>query len=202
MSQLIRRYKAVRTAPHSIHPHSTSAATAPAEMELRLVNSVDAADAIAPRVSQTSASSASSVALLVSAKHGFGNCYNFRGGSTKILMNYNFNDDMLAYVNRLFAERYKHLMIRRSLLRRVARRNLRTDKIIGCGSAIIFRSLAMWGFKIPGDLSLQTFMFDPGMSWPSPFILSDEGRGRIVRGWGMPGSANLEPIHHRSQRVR
>ncbi|TQD94651.1 hypothetical protein C1H46_019703 [Malus baccata] len=49
MSELIRSRKAVTTAPHSIPPPPTAAATAPAEMDPRPTNSLDP---IGPRVFQ------------------------------------------------------------------------------------------------------------------------------------------------------
>ncbi|KAB2622755.1 hypothetical protein D8674_024937 [Pyrus ussuriensis x Pyrus communis] len=189
MSQLIRSRKAMTTALRSIPYPPTSATTALAEMDPKSVNLIDL---VGPRVSRVPTSSASSVALLVSARRGhrrpcmpnttsasttdalgsqqgFGNCCNIRGDFAEILTNYNFgdiNDNMLTYVNRLFAERYK------SVLRRVARRSLRTRKKIGCSSAIIFRSPTICGVQNSQRLmSLQTFM-----------------------GWGMPGSGNLEPL--------
>ncbi|TQE00401.1 hypothetical protein C1H46_013974 [Malus baccata] len=64
MSYLIRSRKAVTTTSRSIPPPSTSATTAPTEIDHRLVNLVG------PWVSQAPASSSSSVALPVSARHG------------------------------------------------------------------------------------------------------------------------------------
>ncbi|RXH75027.1 hypothetical protein DVH24_029748 [Malus domestica] len=64
MSQLIRSRKTVTTAPRSIPPPPTLSTTAPAEMDLRLVNLIDL---VGPWVSQVLASS---VALPISAKHG------------------------------------------------------------------------------------------------------------------------------------
>ncbi|TQD95218.1 hypothetical protein C1H46_019192 [Malus baccata] len=107
MSQLIRSRKAVMTALRSIPPPPTSATTAPAEMDPRLVNLIHLVDPVSPRVSQVPTSLAYSVALPISAKYGhcrprtpnttsvsttdasgsqqgFGNCYNFRGDSSEI----------------------------------------------------------------------------------------------------------------------
>ncbi|CAN6689673.1 unnamed protein product [Malus baccata var. baccata] len=67
MSELIRSRKAVTTAPHSIPPPPTAAATAPAEMDPRPTNSLDP---IGPRVFQVPASSTSSVVLPASARCG------------------------------------------------------------------------------------------------------------------------------------
>ncbi|TQE05967.1 hypothetical protein C1H46_008391 [Malus baccata] len=72
--------------------------------------------------------------------------------------NYNLEDmdeDMFAYLNRLFSKHYKqwksdlhqfsnNLMIHRSLLRRVVQRSWRTDKIVRFGFAVIFKRQAMW----------------------------------------------------------
>ncbi|TQE12183.1 hypothetical protein C1H46_002253 [Malus baccata] len=41
---------------------------------------------------------------------------------------------------------FRHLMIHKSLLRRVAHRSLRVGRIIGHGSAVIFRSPTIWCF--------------------------------------------------------
>ncbi|KAB2609943.1 hypothetical protein D8674_041490 [Pyrus ussuriensis x Pyrus communis] len=154
------------------------------------------------------------------SRPGFGKCYNFRGGYAEILV-YIFvlinllhcrqttisttstTVNMLAYVNRLFAERYKQWKSDLSLLRRIVRRSLKIGKKIECGSVVIFRSQTVCGVQNSWRLmSLQTFMFDPGMSWLSPFILSGGGRGRIVRGWGMLDNGNLEPLHPSNRRVR
>ncbi|BBH09124.1 hypothetical protein Prudu_021540 [Prunus dulcis] len=83
--------------------------------------------------------------------------------------NYNLedlDDESLAYVNRLFSERYKQwksnlhhyfegLMIRKSLFRRVARRSLRGGRIVGRGSALIFRRSLLWPFSYRMDARRQ-----------------------------------------------
>ncbi|KAB2635776.1 hypothetical protein D8674_026310 [Pyrus ussuriensis x Pyrus communis] len=197
MSQLIRSRKVVTTAPCSIPSPPTSAITAP-------VPASSAALLVSARRGQrhphTPDMTSASTTDASGSQQGFGKCSNFREGSAKILTNYNFNninDNMLAYINRFFAGWYKHLMIHRSLLRRVTRRSLRTRKKIGCGSAVIFRSPAIWVVQNSRrSMSLQTFMLNPGMSWPSPFKLSSGGC--IVGGWGMPGGGNLGPFHPRS----
>ena len=58
------------TAPYLIPPPPTLATTAPAEMDPRPANSLDLVDPVGPRVFQVPVSSASSVALLASARRG------------------------------------------------------------------------------------------------------------------------------------
>ncbi|KAB2630946.1 hypothetical protein D8674_008465 [Pyrus ussuriensis x Pyrus communis] len=116
MSHLIRSCKTVSNAPHSIPPPPILPATTPTKIDHRPVNLVDP---IGPGVSEVQASSAFLVAQPVSARRGHrrprtpdtsASTTDALGSQQGKHTNYNFNDindDMLAYVNRLFTERYK-----------------------------------------------------------------------------------------------
>ncbi|TQD83579.1 hypothetical protein C1H46_030886 [Malus baccata] len=104
--------------------------------------------------------------------------------------NYNsedINNDMLAYVNRLFSERYKQwnsdlhnilrlMKIHRLVLRRVARRSLRVGRIIRRGFAVIFRSPAIRRRKPTRAIgNKKTFLHHSGSR---PFSYRMEARRR------------------------
>ncbi|KAB2600556.1 hypothetical protein D8674_040589 [Pyrus ussuriensis x Pyrus communis] len=96
MSHLIRSRKTVTTAPHSFPSPPTSATTAPAKMNQRLVNLVDSWRYLLPRGVVTAAPAMPDEVRM--------KVHNY------LSTNYNFNDinyNVLAYVNRLFIEWYK-----------------------------------------------------------------------------------------------
>ncbi|KAB2615047.1 hypothetical protein D8674_021635 [Pyrus ussuriensis x Pyrus communis] len=130
MSHLIRSCKVVTIAPRSIPPPPTLATIAPAEMDPRSVNPVDPIVALpvtakrghrrpcTPDTTSASTTDASGSQQQHSAlAHDIGHVVRtycpMRWKSWKTMpdkTNYNFDDingNMLVYVNRLFAERYK-----------------------------------------------------------------------------------------------
>ncbi|TQD80016.1 hypothetical protein C1H46_034429 [Malus baccata] len=240
MSQLIRSRKAVTTAPCSIPPPPTSATTAPVEMEPRPVNLINAADAVAPQVSQVSASSASSVAIPIRASRGHrhprmpdttsasitdasakkntqGPCCQLK--TTKVTRVTNgcitigYDDrhwaaptaeqhSALAHDNGRVVRTYCPMQWKSwKAMPDEVRTKLNSDLhqyfetfdapqvALEKGCPKEFKDqennwvwlcshfqepgYVVWGFKISGDLSLETFMFDPRMSWLSPFIYDD-----------------------------
>ncbi|TQD92681.1 hypothetical protein C1H46_021674 [Malus baccata] len=194
MSQLIKSRKEVTTAPRSIPLPPTATTTAPVEMDPKPANSLDPVDPIGPQVSQVPTSSASSVALHASAtRHDIGIHYlclrvitskeKYPGTLSPVEdgdpMNVSRSDTpMTKQHSALARRRCAHSC--RSLLRRVTRKGLRIGKIIKCGSAVIFRSLAMWGSKFPEiDVFSDVYVRFGDELAESLHISDDDGEGAV-----------------------
>ncbi|BBH02227.1 hypothetical protein Prudu_012736, partial [Prunus dulcis] len=105
--------------------------------------------------------------------------------------NYNLedlDDESLAYVNGLYSERYKQwksdlhhyferLMIHKSLFRRIARRSLRGGRIVGRGSALIFRHPLLIKPKSIRAIGRRRLFSIIQVSGPSLIGWMDGGRG-------------------------
>ncbi|CAL8134777.1 unnamed protein product [Prunus armeniaca] len=97
--------------------------------------------------------------------------WNVMPDETRMETNYNLedlDDESLAYVNRLFAER--------SLYMRVARRSLRGRRIVGCSSAAIFRRPIMWAQASKGNRNKKTLLHHSG-SRPFSYRMDARRRG-------------------------
>ncbi|KAB2623364.1 hypothetical protein D8674_040293 [Pyrus ussuriensis x Pyrus communis] len=149
MSNLIRSRKAVTTAPRSSHPTHLLAAIAPAQMNHLLVG---------PGVSQAPASSASSVALLVSNRRGHCRPRTLDTPSTS-------NTDLSgSHQDKMRTQ------VRSQLSKAKANKSNRDKKTLlhhSSSRLFSYRMKVRW----QRSMSLATFMFNPGMSWPSPFII-------------------------------
>ncbi|KAB2615062.1 hypothetical protein D8674_021650 [Pyrus ussuriensis x Pyrus communis] len=215
MSHLIRSRKTVTTTPHSIPPPPTLATIAPTEMDPRSSNPVDLIDLgrghcrpCTPDTTSASTTDASGSqqqhgALAHDIGHVVRTYCPMRWKSWKMMpnkTNYNFdniNDNLLVYVNRLFAKQYKQLesdlhqyfqtfddlqvALEEGCLKEFEDReenwvwlcnhfqeppyviSLEKKTLIHHSSSRPF-SYRMEAWP---SISLQMFMFDPGISWPS-----------------------------------
>ncbi|KAB2617530.1 hypothetical protein D8674_013399 [Pyrus ussuriensis x Pyrus communis] len=196
MSHLIRSRKAVITAPRSIPPPSTSAATALVEMDPRPVNLVDPVDSVDSRISQASHThryprtpTQHHHPLLMPRGHNKAMLDKVRTNVRDYFFD-DINDNMLAYVNRLFTEQYKQWKTdlhqyfetfdnpqvalekccpkefedRKENWKKAKANNINLEKktlLHHLGSRPFSYRMKVWRQR---SMYLQTFMFDPGMT--------------------------------------